>query len=147
MKNHNKPKYMFVKVQGAYLSHILIVFWLIYGIIDMITSGHTLAEQAIAMGDNTGSLRRIKCTAFTESPVYLWNLLTLAPVGRSGLRSNEQYRRLLVPFTKLKTFAARSFSCIGPYWWNRLPNHIRQHNDINLFKKDLKTYLFTNLHS
>ncbi len=94
---------------------------------------------------------KILCLVFNslsgKSPVYLRNLLTLAPVVRSGLRSNEQYRRLLVPFTKLKTFAARSFSCIGPYWWNRLPNHIRQHNDINLFKKDLKTYLFTNLHS
>ncbi len=67
MKNHNKPKYMFVKVQGAYLCQILIIFWLIYGIIDMITSGHTSAEQAITMGDNTGSLRCIACTAFTDN--------------------------------------------------------------------------------
>ena len=82
---------------------------------------------------------KILCLVFNsltgKSPVYLRNLLTLAPVVRSGLRSNEQYRRLLVPFTKLKTFAARSFSCIGPYWWNRLPNYIRQHNDINCSKK------------
>ena len=89
---------------------------------------------------------KVLCLVFNsimgKCPSYLQNLLTLAPIRRAGLRSSKEHKRLLVPFTKLKTFAARSFSCIGPYWWNQLPNYIKEQSDIVLFKSKLKTYLF-----
>ena len=49
-------------------------------------------------------------------PKYLNNLLTEYSYaeGRQGLRSQHQERRLIEWKTKLKTFAARSFSCAGP---------------------------------
>ena len=71
----------------------------------------------------------------------LRNLVTPAPITREGLCSNE-HKRLLVPFTKLKTFAARSFSCIGPYWWNQLPDYLKEHSNTDVYKRNLKTYLF-----
>ena len=39
-----------------------------------------------------------------------------------------------------KTEAA--FSIIAPKIWNELPLFIRSQNELSLFKKDLKTYLF-----
>ena len=77
-------------------------------------------------------------------PKYLNNLLTEYPYAerRQGLRSQHQERRLVELKTKLKTFAARSFSCAGPKWWNRLPNALKTIEDAQQFKNRLKTYLF-----
>ena len=77
-------------------------------------------------------------------PKYLNNLLTEYPYAerRQGLRSQHQERRLVEPKAKLKTFAARSFSCGGPKWWNRLPNALKTIKDAQQFKNRLKTYLF-----
>ena len=46
------------------------------------------------------------------APDYLINLL-IHPNGRS-LRSDNIYQRLIIPQTKRKTFADRSFSVMGP---------------------------------
>ena len=77
-------------------------------------------------------------------PKYLNNLLREYPYAerRQGLRSQHQERRLVEPKTKLKTFAARSFSCAGPKWWNRLPNALKIIQYAEDFKNRLKTYLF-----
>ena len=77
-------------------------------------------------------------------PKYLNNLLTEYPYAerRQGLRSQHQERRLVELKAKLKTFAARSFSCAGPKWWNRLPNTLKTIKDTQQFKIRLKTYLF-----
>lgn len=84
---------------------------------------------------------KVLCLVFIsimgKGPSYLQKLLTLAPIRRTDLRSSNQCKRLLVPFTKLKTFAARSFSCIGPYWWNQLPNNIKEQPNIDLFRSKL----------
>ena len=77
-------------------------------------------------------------------PKYLNSLLAEYPYAerRQGLRSQHQERRLVEPKTKLKTFTARSFSCAGPKWWNRLPNALKTIEDAQQFKNELKTYLF-----
>ena len=77
-------------------------------------------------------------------PEYLAKLLIKYPYAerRQGLRSQNQERRLVEPKTKLKTFAARSFSCIGLKWWNRLPNALKTIGSAQEFKNKLKTYLF-----
>ena len=75
-------------------------------------------------------------------PPYLENLLVKAPVRREGLRSGTDQNKLIIPFTKLKTFAARSFSCIGPTYWNQLPKDLRICSSLYQFKKTLKTHLY-----
>ena len=77
-------------------------------------------------------------------PKYLNKLLIEYPYAerRQGLRSQHQERRLVGPKTKLKTFAARSFSCAGPKWWNRIPNTLKTIENAHEFKNKLKTYHF-----
>ena len=77
-------------------------------------------------------------------PEYLAKLLIEYPYAerRLGLRSQNLERRLVEPKTKLKTFAARSFSCVGPKWWNLLPNALKTIKSTQEFRNKLKTYLF-----
>ena len=84
-----------------------------------------------------------KCLS-SAAPEYLSKLLIeyLYAERRQGLRSQYQARRLVEPKTKLKTFAARSFSCVGPKWWKRLPNALKTIENPKEFKNKLKTYLF-----
>ena len=76
-------------------------------------------------------------------PEYLAKLLIKYPYAerRQGLRSQNQERRLVEPKTKLKTFAARSFSCVGLKWWKRLPNALKTIESAQEFKNKLKTYV------
>ena len=61
--------------------------------------------------------------------------------GRVSLRSASR-RDLDVPRTRLK-FGERAFSVAAPLVWNRLPSDIRDISSTPLFKKKLKTYLFS----
>ena len=76
-----------------------------------------------------------------QGPLYLKELLIPHTQRRQGLRSYMQPDLLLRPFTKLKTFADRSFSIAAPTLWNQLPTALRQ-MDLLTFKKELKTHLF-----
>ena len=78
-----------------------------------------------------------------EAPDYLQDLITLEVPRRSGLRSQNKHKQLVVPTTKRKTFPSRSFSVAAPTWWNELSNDLRQSKTIIIFKKNLKTHLFT----
>ena len=78
------------------------------------------------------------CSLNNEAPEHLKDLLTLLPDGREGLKSSAQYKRLVVPFVKCKTFAERSFSIRGPKLWNALPNYIKQTSNTDIFKKKTK---------
>ena len=82
-----------------------------------------------------------KCLKGNAS-AYLSNLLTLNPTCRLGLRSSGEYKKLIIPIVKNKTFAARSFSMLGLTWWNQLPNAIKTLDSLDVFKKHLKIYLF-----
>ena len=77
-------------------------------------------------------------------PEYLAKLIIKYPYveRRLGLRSQNLEGRLDEPKTKLKTFAARSFSCVGPKWWNLLPNALKTIESAQEFRNKLKTYLF-----
>ena len=60
-----------------------------------------------------------KCI-YGTAPQYLKELLILAPNPRS-LRSSNDTTKLIIPFTRCKTFATRSFSIATPTIWNQLP--------------------------
>ena len=77
-----------------------------------------------------------------DAPLYLQSLIKEHKGSRSGLRSGSKLKILEVPFTKLKTFAERSFSVAGPKLWNELPCGLRTEENFHVFKKSLKTYLF-----
>ena len=74
-----------------------------------------------------------------EAPQYIQDLLVEQPCYRQGLRSNNLYRRLKVPKTKMKTFADRSFSVAGPRQWNNLPDYVKRSPSVEQFKNKLKT--------
>ena len=76
------------------------------------------------------------------TPSYLSKLHVKRP-NNYRTRASESYM-LEVPFTKHKTFADRSFSIAGPQLWNDLPVYIKQSCDLETFKKNLKTHLFSN---
>ena len=86
-----------------------------------------------------------KCV-YGEAPKYLTDLITEQRVRREGLRSAEMVNRLEVPFTKYKTFGARSFKRAALHLWNNLPNEIRGIQMHETFKKSIKTYLFKSVY-
>ena len=75
-------------------------------------------------------------------PEYRSSLIGEYKSGRSGLRSQNKVCSLVIPFTKCKMFADRAFSVVGPKLWNRLANYIKQIGRTEVFKCQLKTYLF-----
>ena len=79
-----------------------------------------------------------------DAPEYLRNLLTRCLQTTNTLRSNDIIVRLVIPRTLRKTFASRSFSVMGLVLWNRLPNSVTDSGNVDIFKKKLKTVLFTN---
>ena len=77
-----------------------------------------------------------------NAPPYLQRLIQHTRPTRTGLQSEEDTTRLLVPRTSRKTFASRSFSVLGPQLWNDLPRNLHRIDNYASFKKELKTYLF-----
>ena len=56
---------------------------------------------------------------------------------------NSRTMILTIPYMN-SSLGKRSFSYIGPKMWNILPTDLRLNDDIDSFKKLLKTYLFSN---
>ena len=76
-----------------------------------------------------------------QGPQYLQDMLQYRTPNRR-LRSALDNSLLVIPRTKLKTFANRSFSVAAPTTWNALPKHIRDTLDLLSFKQALKTHLY-----
>ena len=79
-----------------------------------------------------------------EAPEYLMNLLVRCTKWTHNLGSSNINDRLVIPRRIRQTFTARSFSIVGQTLWNKLPNHIKNNNSLDIFKKTLKTFLFAN---
>ena len=82
-----------------------------------------------------------------NAPKYLKNLLIRTSAPERNLRSSIDTERLLIPRTKLKTFASRAFSVAGQTEWNKLPLRIRHLASYERFKKEVKTHLFISYYS
>ena len=74
-------------------------------------------------------------------PTYLKSMLKRQTHVRTT-RTLQDPNLLVIPTTRRKTFADRSFSVAGPKLWNELPNHLRSIPSFYDFKKQLKTFLF-----
>ena len=53
------------------------------------------------------------------------------------------YMKLDIPRVKRESFANRSFNVMEPRLWNDISNEVKQSVDIEIFKKKLKTFLFS----
>ena len=73
-----------------------------------------------------------------QASEYLQNLLVEMPTRWIGLRSESTYKKLLIPLTKRKTLAQRSFSVATPTLWNGLPFSFKQAYTLVQFKFLLK---------
>ena len=72
--------------------------------------------------------------------VIVWTLKFYAP--ERNLRSSSQ-NFLAVPFSKMKiSYGDRAFSVGTPKLWNNLPLQLRNSGSFNIFKSNLKTFLF-----
>ena len=50
---------------------------------------------------------------------------------------------LVVPQSRTKTFGDAAFSHYAPSCWNKLPEELRGAENIDIFKRKLKTHLFS----
>ena len=76
-----------------------------------------------------------------KAPTYIQEMITPSKSKRYSIRSNEE-RVLKVPKFKHDTFGKRAFAVYGPLAWNCLPKEIRLCDEIEAFKRNLKTHLF-----
>ncbi len=74
-----------------------------------------------------------------KAPVYISNMLSFRE-GRSSRSSNKLL--LSIPRTKCVRFGDRAFSVYAPTLWNTIPYNIRSCHDLDVFKTNIKTYLF-----
>lgn len=80
-----------------------------------------------------------------SAPEYLSSDIVLYNTQSSShryLRSSADHTRLHIPKT-CRSFGDKAFSVAGPRLWNMLPLFIREAVSLNVFKKLLKTYLFS----
>ena len=78
-----------------------------------------------------------------NAPQYLGPLTRLSDVpGRASLRSATS-NHLLIPPVRRSTVRARAFSVSGPAIWNSLPADITSIDSLPVFRRRLKSYLFT----
>ena len=77
----------------------------------------------------------------SQSPGYVTALLN-RHIPTRNLRSKNQ-NFLLKPKTNRK-IGEQAFSFSGPHFWNNLPGGLRDKENLDKFKSDLKTFLFKN---
>ena len=82
-----------------------------------------------------------------HTPEYISDLLTsVANIpGRSTLRASS-CGNLIVPRTR-RRIGDRAFSVAAPQAWNRLPTELKLLQLMDLFRRDLKTFLFNSVYA
>ena len=76
-----------------------------------------------------------------QAPGYLESLIKLKNSARNLRSSNT--KMLEVNNDRVNSWGLRSFRNVSPLLWNNLPEKIRLIDNLNCFKKHLKTHLFT----
>lgn len=77
---------------------------------------------------------------YGSAPVYLKELLS--PHNPTRCLRSANINLLQVPKTKLCSMGDRAFQAAAPRLWNALPAHLRAPQSVDLFKSNLKTFLF-----
>jgi hypothetical protein len=110
---------------------------------------HAIAARA-ALASNTYMRTEFKIVLITFKilkelvPKYLKDLVSALLPSSYNLRRNNKGILLATPtFKSKKTLGDRAFVVAAPKLWNDLPRDIRDAESIDMFKKKLKTFLFT----
>jgi len=78
------------------------------------------------------------------APPYLSELIQLSTSNESRRRlRSADTRELFVPPTSRKTVGDRAFAVNGPLQWNTLPAQLRNLQSFSMFRRQLKTHLFS----
>ena len=77
------------------------------------------------------------------APTYIVELIQVKPVSRYSLRTSHELLLQRPSVTTLATLGDCSFSVAAPKLWNSSPSNIRKATSLSVFKKSLKTYLFS----
>jgi len=77
-----------------------------------------------------------------QAPAYICELVNLKRNSSYGLRSNNKMLLSTLNFRTLPTLGDRAFAAAAPKLWNTIPLSIRQEQNLEHFKRKLKTYLF-----
>ena len=85
------------------------------------------------------ALLMFKCIN-NQAPNYLMDIIPRRQDSRTLRSSTSNY--IPLKFTRNSQVGKSAFACIGPRVWNNLPSAITNIGDINMFKKELKTYLY-----
>ena len=76
-----------------------------------------------------------------QAPTYLEDMLTKKPTSAGSMHSNDKdLRSSLNP--SQQHMVTETFLRSGPLLWNDLPNDLRSCNNLDTFKRKLKTLLF-----
>ena len=81
------------------------------------------------------------CSFFKGEPFYLSALLTHKSNTHS-LRTTS-FSPFLLPYFNKKSNGFRTFSYAAPFLWNHVPDTVRSAFTYMLFRRNLKTYLFS----
>lgn len=84
--------------------------------------------------------RLLHKTILNERPQYLNNLFKFVERSRPTRQIGEQ---LIIPFATSKSFFS-SFQVVTSKFWNSLPNTIRSANNVDSFKKLLRSFILKN---
>ena len=76
-----------------------------------------------------------------QAPSYLTDLIEVYSPERSGLRSAD--KGLLQEHRSKTLWGDRSFAIGASTLWNSLPEELRLCDDIEIFKSELKTHLYS----
>jgi len=77
------------------------------------------------------------------APSYIQEMIELKPTSERSMRSDSQ-SLLIVPRARTVSYGDRNFRVFAPVLWNKLPTSMRTCDGLVEFKRQLKTYLFTN---
>lgn len=78
------------------------------------------------------------------APAYLKELITVQVSRQPPRKAKDDGAIMLqIPKTRYVKYGDRAFCVIAPKLWNTLPGHIRNCTSVELFKRELKTHLFT----
>ena len=76
------------------------------------------------------------------APVYLSDIISFKGDSNYNLRSNFSNLFARPAIRSAKTTGERAFSVAAPFLWNSLLESLRAVSNVNILKKQLKTYLF-----
>ena len=77
-----------------------------------------------------------------QAPSYLSDLLVVNRPVRALRSNSDNSTRLVTPLYRTETYGGRPFSSCAPRLWSQFPPALRSNMPIDVFKKQLKTFLF-----